>query len=65
MSKITTQTPPYHPGDIVIWPDGAWATLREVRNGGFSHRSDDFEIVPLDDIARLQELGLANELDMS
>ena len=45
MSKITTQTPPYHPDDIVVWPDEAWATLREVRNGEFSHRSDDFEIV--------------------
>lgn len=64
MSKITTQTPPYHPDDIVVWPDGAWATLGEVRNGEFSHRSDDFEIVRLDDAARLKELGLPDEFDI-
>jgi hypothetical protein len=35
-----------------------------VRNGEFSHRSDDFEIVRLDDAARLKELGLADEFDI-
>jgi len=64
MSKITTQTLPYHPDDIVVWPDGAWAKLGEVRNGEFSHRSDDFEIVRLDDAARLKELGLPDEFDI-
>ena len=64
MSKITTQTPPYHPDDIVVWADGAWATLGEVRNGEFSYRSDDFEIVRLEDAARLKELGLADEFDV-
>jgi hypothetical protein len=64
MSKITTQTPPYYPDDIVVWPDAAWAKLGEVRNGKFSHRSDDFEIVRLDDAARLKELGLPDEFDI-
>lgn len=65
MSKITTQTPPYHIDDIVVWPDGAWATLGEVRSGQFCHRSDDFEIIRLDEVARLKGLGLADELDIS
>ncbi len=64
MSKITTQTPLYHPDDIVVWADGAWATLGEVRNGEFSCRSDDCEIVRLEDAARLKELGLADEFDV-
>jgi hypothetical protein len=53
----------HHPDDIAVWPDGFWATLEEVRNGECNHRSDDFEIVPLENHARLKELGIANELD--
>ena len=64
MSKITTQTSPYHPDDIVVWPDGVWATLGEMRNSEFSYRSDDFEIVRLADAARLKELALADEFDV-
>ncbi|MFG1352100.1 MAG: hypothetical protein B7X99_13130 [Rhizobiales bacterium 17-65-6] len=65
MSRTTMQTPPYHPDDIAVWPDGAWATLGEVWRGEFSHRSDDFEIVRLEDVARLKELGLADDFDVS
>jgi len=64
MTTATTQTTPYHPDDIVVWPDGFWATLGEVRNGAYSHRSDDFEIVRLGNHARLKELGIADELDI-
>lgn len=48
----------HHQDDIVIWPDGFHATVGEVRSGGFAHRSDDFEIVRLEDTDRLRELGV-------
>jgi hypothetical protein len=54
----------FHSDDIVVWPDGWWATFGEVRNGEFTHRSDDYEIVGIDDITRLTELGVAGELDL-
>ncbi|HEY9213024.1 MAG TPA: hypothetical protein VIQ29_09235 [Ancylobacter sp.] len=65
MSGTTKQPPQHHPDDIAVWPDGAYATLKEVWRGEFSHRSDDFEIVRLEDVARLKELGLADDLDLS
>ncbi len=64
MTNVATKTAPYHPEDIVVWPDGFWATLGEVRNGEHSHRSDDFEIVRQEDHIRFKELGIADELDI-
>ena len=55
---------PHHPDDIVVWPDGTWATLAEVEAGEYSWRSDDFEIVRHDDAIRLKALGLADDLDI-
>ncbi|MGK6316868.1 hypothetical protein [Neorhizobium sp. DT-125] len=63
MNSIITHAP-HHPDNIVVWPDGTWAALGEVWNGGFSYKSDDFEIVRFDNAARLKELGLADELDL-
>ena len=59
----TTQRP-YHPDDIVVWPDGTWATLAEVRAGEFNCMSDDYEIVRLEDVERLKALGLADDLGL-
>jgi hypothetical protein len=42
--------------DIVLWPDGVYATLGEIWAGDFTHRSDDYEIIRHDDHARLLEL---------
>ncbi len=61
---MASNTEPYDSDDIVVWPDDFWATLGEVRRGDFSHRSDDYEIVRLDDHARLKALGLAEDLDI-
>lgn len=64
MRAITTPTSPYHPDDIVVWPDGAWATVDEVRNGEYGYRSDDFEIVRQDDAERLKVLGLGDDFGL-
>lgn len=48
----------HHPDDIVVWPDGFHARIGEVRSGQFSHRSDDFEIVRLEETDRLRQPGL-------
>ncbi|SNS94041.1 hypothetical protein [Sphingopyxis indica] len=61
---MATNANPYHSQDIVVWPDGGWATLEEVRLGEFAHRSDDYEIVRLEDGDRLRALGLAEQLDI-
>ncbi len=61
---MTRSTKPYHPDDIVVWPDGFWATVEDIRRGDFSHRSDDYEIVRLEDHARLKALGLAEDFDV-
>ena len=63
-NRSTSCSPPFHADDIAVWPDGVWAHLGEVRNGEFAHKSDDFEIVRIEDHARLKELGLAYELDI-
>lgn len=47
-----------HRDDIVIWPDGTWAHLGDVWNGGYSFMSDDYEIVDLEDAVRLKEHGI-------
>jgi hypothetical protein len=64
-NPIAAQTASYRLDDIAIWPDGFWVRFEEVRNGEFNDRSDDFEIVRLDDHVRLKELGIADELDMT
>jgi hypothetical protein len=60
-TRTATQTVVWHPDDLAVWPDGFWATLWEFWNGECSHKSDDFEVVRLEDQARLQELGIADE----
>jgi hypothetical protein len=55
---------PYHQDDIAVWLDGAWAHLGETWNGGFGWRSDDYEIVRLEDVDRLRALGLADDFDL-
>jgi hypothetical protein len=52
---------PFDPDDIAVWPDGFWATLAEVWDGHFNHRSDDYETVRIEDHARLKALGLAED----
>ncbi|AMS45396.1 hypothetical protein [Aminobacter aminovorans] len=47
-----------HRDDIAIWPDGTWAYLGDVWNGGYSFMSDDYEIVHLEDAVRLKEHGI-------
>jgi hypothetical protein len=64
MKPIAAQARTLDPDDIAVWPDGFWATLGEIRNGACNHRSDDFEIVRLEDHARLKELGIADEPDI-
>jgi hypothetical protein len=62
---MATSRQSYHSDDIVVWPDGTWAALEEVRNGELAHMSDDYEIVRLDDVARLNALGLAEGLGLA
>jgi hypothetical protein len=50
-----------HPDDVVLWPDGTWATLDEVRNGDFGWMSDDYEIIDHMDDARLKAAGVIDE----
>ena len=50
-----------HPDDIVLWPDGSWATLEEVRNGDYDWKSDDYEVIRYDDTRRLREIGILND----
>ena len=44
--------------NIAVWPDGTWTHLGDVWNGGYSFMSDDYEIVRLDEAARLKEHGI-------
>lgn len=53
------------PDDIVNWPDGTTATLEDLRRGDFNTMSDDYEIVSIDDVARLKELDLMPDSDAS
>ena len=50
-----------HPQDIAVWPDGTWAELGDVWNGEYGFMSDDYEVVPLEDHARLTALGIDGE----
>lgn len=58
--NISTRKP--HREDLVVWPDGEWARLGEVRDGEYGWKSDDYEIVANDDIKRLTALGIADEI---
>jgi hypothetical protein len=60
---MTTQQP-YHPDDIVVWPDGTWAALADVWAGDYAWMSDDYEIVRADDVERLTALNLADDLGL-
>lgn len=53
----------YHIDDIVVWPDGTNAARDDVLRGEFDFMSDDYEIVRLEDEARLIELGLGDLVD--
>ncbi len=55
-TKTTTRVPDIE--DIAVWPDGTWATIEDVRNGEYTWRSDDYEIVRYDDTDRLNALGI-------
>ena len=61
---MTSTQRPYHPDDIVVWPDGTWATLGDVWAGDFGWMSDDYEIVRADDVERLNALDLADDLGL-
>jgi len=51
----------YDLDDYVVWPNGTWATIDDLEHGGYAHMSDDYEIVALDDIERLAELGIETD----
>lgn len=51
----------HHPEDVVVWPDGTHADYAAVERGEYSWMSDDYEIVPAENAARLRELGVAVE----
>ncbi|MFG1210452.1 hypothetical protein [Xanthobacter flavus] len=51
-----------HPDDVVLWPDGSWATVEDVRNGAFDWRSDDYENIDQMDDARLLAAGVIDEI---
>ncbi|RWK66814.1 hypothetical protein [Mesorhizobium sp.] len=61
-TRTDTASSAYHPDDIAVWPDGTWISVGELSEGGYGHKSDDYEIVPLEDVERLRELGIADEL---
>lgn len=62
---MTPTRQPHHPDDIVVWPDGSWATVGEVETGHYNWKSDDYEIVRLEDTERLTALGLDDQFDPS
>lgn len=51
-----------HPGDIALWPDGEWATMREIERGEFAWKSDDYEVIDHVDIRRRREVGVLGEI---
>lgn len=58
----STQRRQPHPDDIVLWPDGSWATVEDVRNSAFNWRSDDYEIIDQMDDPRLLAAGVIAEI---
>jgi hypothetical protein len=60
---VTSDAPlPYSSDDIAVWPDGSWAFLGDIWRGDYNHMSDDYEQVRIEDQARLQTLGILDEL---
>ncbi|PZR93562.1 MAG: hypothetical protein DI537_10625 [Stutzerimonas stutzeri] len=55
---MAKSTYPAHPDDLVVWPDLTVATVGDVRRGDYGWMSDDYEIVSLENEARIRELGL-------
>ena len=62
---MTQSQQPWHTDDIVVWPRGSWTTVGDVYAGDHSWKSDDYEIVRLEDVERLTALGFADDLDIS
>lgn len=62
MAEPSTSTRTPSDEDIATWPDGNWARLGEVRRGDFYWKSDDYEVVLLEDTVRLRELAILGEL---
>ncbi|MES4992548.1 hypothetical protein ACTJJ7_11820 [Phyllobacterium sp. 22229] len=58
-SRLPNRSP--QPDDIVLWPDDSWATLRDVRNGHYDWKSDDYEIIDHTHTARLKALDVYDE----
>ncbi|BCH19531.1 hypothetical protein [Mesorhizobium sp. L-2-11] len=60
MTDITHGTCRGQPTDeIAIWPYGNWAHIGDIRKGDYHYMSDDYEVVPIDDIDRLNALGVS------
>lgn len=51
-----------HPDDIVLWPDGCWGTVSDLRRGDYAWKSDDYEVIALEDRQRLLETGILHEI---
>ena len=64
-SSTSEAREPYSPDDLAVWPDGFHAELGDPWNGDYDWRSDDYEMVRLEDEARLRELGLDELIDGS
>ncbi|TCM51093.1 hypothetical protein C8J36_110100 [Rhizobium sp. PP-F2F-G48] len=62
MAEPSTRTRTPNAEDIASWPDDTWARLGEVRRGDFDWKSDDYEVVLLEDTLRLRELAILDEL---
>ena len=48
----------HHPEDVVVWPDVTHADYAAVQRGEYAWMSDDYEVVPAENLARLRELGV-------
>ncbi|TCM50702.1 hypothetical protein C8J36_11134 [Rhizobium sp. PP-F2F-G48] len=59
-TSTSTRTP--NAEDIAFWPDGAWARLGDVSRGDFDWKSDDYEVVLMENTLRLRELTVFDEL---
>lgn len=49
--------------DIAVWPDGTYAELGDVWNGGHGWKSDDYLMVNLDDATQLEATLKAHGLE--
>lgn len=59
-TSTSTRTP--NAEDIASWPDGDWAHLGDIWEAGNHWKSDDYEVVLIEDTVRLRELGILDEL---